>query len=109
MVPEAQGPTRTAPEPQQRPAETALAAILDRARAELSKTQFEALKVLAVANGSVVPHQELLDTVWGHSYVEVGAIHILMHHLRKRIEIGCQDCPAIVSVPGVGYRLGLKS
>lgn len=77
----------------------------DSQRVELTKTEFDLLRVILEAEGKVLSRQELLDQVWGEGYF--GGSNIVDVHVRSlRHKLG--DDPKnplfIGTVRGIGYR-----
>lgn len=75
----------------------------------LTPKEFELLKVLIEAKGTVLSRDELLDRVWGYDYcgdTRTVDIHIL--RLRKKIEDDVSNPVYILTVYGFGYKLGIK-
>ncbi len=73
----------------------------------LTSHEFDLLKYLVQNRGRVVNRDELLDEVWGKDVV-VGprTIDTHMANLRKKIEDDPTDPHLIISVRGVGYKMG---
>ncbi len=75
----------------------------------LTPREYELLRVLATARGRVVTHHRLLETVWGRAYADEGHyLHVYVSQLRRKLDAAdpAGDAGgAIVSEPGVGYRL----
>lgn len=74
-------------------------------RVELTKTEFDLLRVILQAEGKVLSRQELLDRVWGEGYF--GGSNIVDVHVRSlRQKLG--DDPRkplyVGTVRGIGYR-----
>lgn len=75
-------------------------------RLELTRTEFELLRVLAEAPGRVYSRMQLLDRTQGEAYE--GYERTLDSHiknLRKKLEIDPGQPGYIVTVRGVGYKL----
>jgi len=75
----------------------------------LTPKEFELLKVLIEAKGTVLSRGELLDRVWGYDYcgdTRTVDIHIL--RLRKKIEDDVSNPVYILTVYGFGYKLGIE-
>lgn len=73
----------------------------------LSKTEFKLLRVLAQHPTMVLSHEVLLERVWGPGYCgEVEFIWVYIRRLRRKIEPDPSHPRYILTVPGVGYRLG---
>jgi DNA-binding response OmpR family regulator len=72
----------------------------------LSKTEFKLLRTLAHHAGMVLPHEALLERVWGPGYQhEVEFVWVYIRRLRRKIEPDPAHPRFILTVPGVGYRL----
>lgn len=68
----------------------------------LTRKQFAVLEVLVAAEGGVVSNEELLDRAWDqYMNPHTNAVRITVSALRKRLG----EPWAIVTVPGVGYRI----
>ena len=73
----------------------------------LSKTEFKLLRVLAQHPAMVLAHEVLLERVWGPGYSnEVEFVWVYIRRLRRKIEPDPSHPRYILTVPGVGYRLG---
>ncbi|MFB7249228.1 response regulator transcription factor [Microbacterium sp. NPDC056234] len=69
----------------------------------LTRKQFAVLEVLIGAGGGVVSAEELLERAWDENADPfTNAVRITVSSLRKRLG----DPQLIVTVPGVGYRIG---
>ncbi|WP_199178131.1 response regulator transcription factor [Mycobacterium hubeiense] len=73
----------------------------------LTRTEFDVLAALSARPGVVLSRRQLLDAVWTHDYV--GNEHLVdvhIGHLRRKLG----DDPAaprfVITVRGVGYRMG---
>src|SRR6185369_11013726 len=71
---------------------------------KLTRLQFGFLSTLAAYPGEVVPYARLSNEVWGHDFVEIDAVHVLVHHLRRRLG-DSHERSLIEAVPGIGYKL----
>src|SRR5437879_6769420 len=72
---------------------------------ELEAKPLEILLQLLLHAGEVVTKEELLEAVWPNVMVVDGSLATAVSKLRKAM--GDDDHPAIVTVPRVGYRLGV--
>jgi DNA-binding response OmpR family regulator len=75
----------------------------------LSRTEFNLLEALLLAQGRASSHTELVTRVWGAEYAS--ATHYLrlyIRYLRQKIERDPIRPRHIVNVRGIGYRLSLK-
>ncbi len=72
---------------------------------QLTPTEWGLLSALVAADGRVLTHQQLFDTVWGPA---VGAaphlVRVHMANLRRKIERDPAVPRRVVTEPGVGYR-----
>ena len=73
----------------------------------LTSHEFDLLKYLVQNRGRVVNRDELLDEVWGRDvFVTPRTVDTHMANLRKKIEDAPSEPRMIISVRGVGYKLG---
>src|SRR5258708_3007628 len=72
---------------------------------DLESKPLEILLQLLLHAGEVVTKEELLESVWPDVMVVDGSLATAVSKLRKAM--GDEDRPAIVTVPRVGYRLGV--
>lgn len=73
----------------------------------LTRTQRRLLRELAAAEGAIVTREELLERAWGYSHF--GDARLLEEHVRRLLLRVERDAPApevVLTVRGVGYRLG---
>lgn len=71
---------------------------------DLTLKEFELLKLLMENVGKVMPRNELLDSIWGYSYV--GETRTLDMHIRSlRFKLGDSGQKYIATVRGIGYKL----
>ena len=79
---------------------------LDGAPVALSRTEFKLLRELVRHAGMVLPHETLLERVWGPAYSqETEFIWVYVRRLRRKIEPDPGAPRYLQTVPGVGYRL----
>lgn len=72
---------------------------------ELTSTEFELLRVLAEHPGWVYSREELLESVWGYSYLgDSRLVDVHIANLRKKIGDDPSDPQFIRTVRGVGYK-----
>lgn len=72
----------------------------------LTPTEFRLLSVLVRNAGFVVTHRQLLEKVWGASYIEHSHyLRIYMGQLRHKIEADPARPRYLLTEAGVGYRL----
>ena len=73
---------------------------------QLTPTEYELLRLLAVNTGKLLTHRHLLREVWGAQYGdEFHMLHVNISNLRRKIEPNPARPQFIVTEPGVGYRL----
>ncbi len=73
---------------------------------QLSPKEFRLLNALALNQGKVLTHNQLLKEVWGGAGVEdVQYLRILVRKLRQKIEDDFERPAYIITELGVGYRL----
>lgn len=73
---------------------------------QLTPTEFDLLRVLAVNAGKVLTHHQVLRQVWGAGYeTESHMLRVNIHNLRRKLEPDPSRPVYIVTEPGVGYRL----
>jgi DNA-binding response OmpR family regulator len=76
-------------------------------RVDLTPTEFELLRVLAEAPGRVYSRMQLLDKVQGYAYEGYErTIDSHIKNLRKKLEPDPDRPRYVVTVRGVGYKLG---
>ena len=72
---------------------------------ELTGTEFELLRVLSEHPGWVYSREELLESVWGYSYLgDSRLVDVHIANLRKKIGDDPSDPHFIRTVRGVGYK-----
>ncbi len=73
---------------------------------QLTPTEYDLLRLLAVDAGKVLTHHQLLRQVWGLGYdEELHMLRVNISNLRRKIERDPARPRYIVTEPGVGYRL----
>ncbi len=73
---------------------------------QLTRTEYDLLRMLVVHAGKVLTQGQLLREVWGHTQGDVVHIlHVNISTLRRKIEIEPGNPRLIITEPGVGYRL----
>lgn len=73
---------------------------------ELTSTEFELLRVLAEHPGWVYTREELLEAVWGYSYLgDSRLVDVHIANLRKKIGDDPSNPQFVRTVRGVGYKL----
>src|SRR4026207_1763707 len=73
----------------------------------LTPTEYKLLLTLVRHAGRVLTHRQLLQEVWGASYVEqTHYLRVYMAQLRHKLERDPTRPRLLLTEPGVGYRLG---
>jgi two-component system KDP operon response regulator KdpE len=74
----------------------------------LTRTEFDLLAELAARRGEALPHELLLEKVWGPEYRgENHYLKVYIGRLRDKLEDDAAQPRLIVNVRGVGYRLNV--
>ncbi len=80
---------------------------IDGKRVVLSPTEFRLLSVMAHHQGRMLPHQFLLNEVWGPEYTdEIDYLRLYISYLRKKVEKDPSKPSLIHNEWGIGYRFG---
>jgi two-component system, OmpR family, KDP operon response regulator KdpE len=73
---------------------------------QLTPTEYDLLRVLAIHAGKVLTHRQLLRQVWGVGYEnEAHLLRVNISNLRRKLEPEAARPQYIINEPGVGYRL----
>jgi two-component system, OmpR family, KDP operon response regulator KdpE len=82
-------------------------ALLEGEEVRLSRTEYGLLKCLIQRQGNIATHRQLVREVWGGLYNEsaLHLLHVTVSNLRRKIERDPLRPEAILTEPGVGYRL----
>jgi len=73
---------------------------------QLTRTEYDLLRLLATNAGKVIIQRQLLREVWGPGYEqEYHILHVNVSNLRRKIEPDPTRPQFIITEPGVGYRL----
>ena len=73
----------------------------------LTRTEFDVLAALSARPGVVFSRRQLLDAVWAEAWV--GNEHLVdvhIGHLRRKLGDDPADPRYVITVRGVGYRMG---
>ncbi|MDR1807648.1 MAG: response regulator transcription factor [Propionibacteriaceae bacterium] len=87
--------------------EAAYSVVLDNQPLELTYTEFELLKYLALHPGRVFSREHLLAEVWGYDYYG-GTRTVDVHVRRLRAKLGPEHEALIGTVRNVGYRFAVR-
>jgi DNA-binding response OmpR family regulator len=80
---------------------------VDGQRIDLSPTEFRLLSVLARNKGRMLPHEYLLNEVWGPEYTgDIDYLRLYVSYLRRKLEKDAKKPSLIQNEWGVGYRFG---
>ena len=72
----------------------------------LTPTEYKLLASMVQQAGRVLTHKQLLQAVWGASYVEeTHYLRVYMAQLRHKLELDPARPRLLITEPGVGYRL----
>ncbi len=73
----------------------------------LTRTEFRLLVELVLAEGRILSREDLLDRVWGYDYFgDSRIVDVHVRRLRTKIEPDPSSPRRVVTVRGLGYRLG---
>jgi two-component system, OmpR family, KDP operon response regulator KdpE len=73
---------------------------------QLTPTEYDLLRLLAIHSGKFITQRQLLKEVWGPGYEqEYHILHVNISNLRHKIEPDPMRPRYIITEPGVGYRL----
>ncbi|MBK6704426.1 MAG: response regulator transcription factor [Caulobacteraceae bacterium] len=72
---------------------------------KLSRKEFDLLAELALNIGKPVPHERLLEAVWGSVDADIRYLRVYIGQLREKVEIDPQGPTLISADAGYGYRL----
>ena len=80
---------------------------VDGNRVDLSPTEFRLLSALARNKGRMLPHEFLLNEVWGPEYTgDIDYLRLYISYLRRKLEKDLNKPSLIHNEWGVGYRFG---
>jgi DNA-binding response OmpR family regulator len=73
----------------------------------LTRTEFEILATLSSRPGMVFSRRQLLDAVWGDTWIAAdNVVDVHVGHLRRKLGDDPSSPRYVVTVRGVGYRMG---
>lgn len=82
---------------------------VDGAEVQLTPTEYELLRLLAVHAGKVLTHSRILRQIWGIAHLEQPhVLRVNVSNLRRKIEPDPSRPRYLVTEPGVGYRLRVQ-
>ncbi len=80
--------------------------ILNQKEIELTQREFELLKTLAINPNRVFSRNQLLEQVWGWSFIgESRTVDVHIRYLREKLEKDPANPDMIKTVRGIGYKL----
>lgn len=80
---------------------------LDGAPIMLTRTEFDVLAALSARPGTVLSRRQLLESIWGDSWVGAdNLIDVHVGHLRRKLGDNPTLPRYVTTVRGVGYRMG---
>lgn len=78
---------------------------VDGEKVHLTRLEWRILEVLVANMGSLVPHRELLQQVWGPDYgTETNYLRVYMAQLRRKLEADPSRPRHLITEPAMGYR-----
>jgi DNA-binding response OmpR family regulator len=81
--------------------------VLDGAPVEVTRTEFDLLAALASRPRMAFSRRQLIDAVWGQAWVgDEHLVDVHVGHLRRKLADGAGDPRYILTVRGIGYRMG---
>jgi len=73
---------------------------------KLTETEYKLFSLLMLNVNKVVPHEQLLSTVWGSEYRdEVEYLRVTLARIRQKLKGAGQDNSFLVNYPGIGYMI----
>jgi DNA-binding response OmpR family regulator len=80
---------------------------LDGAPIMLTRTEFDVLAALSARPGAVLSRRQLLESVWGDTWVgSDNIVDVHVGHLRRKLGDDPAQPKYVTTVRGVGYRMG---
>ncbi len=71
----------------------------------MPRREFDLLAALALQQGKPVPHETLLNEVWGSADTDIRNLRVFVGQVREKIETDPAHPSLLLSEPGFGYRL----
>jgi DNA-binding response OmpR family regulator len=82
-------------------------ASIDDTRIMLTRTEFDVLALLSAHPGIVMSRQQILESVWGGEWVGAdNIVDVHVGHLRRKLGDNTSTPRFVMTVRGVGYRMG---
>ena len=80
---------------------------IDDAPIMLTRTEFDVLAALSSRPGAVLSRRQLLESVWGETWVgSDNIVDVHVGHLRRKLDDDPSLPKYVITVRGVGYRMG---
>lgn len=80
----------------------------DKTKIDLTRKEFEMLKMLIKSSGKVLTREYLLDSIWGYEYYgESRTVDVHIRHLRQKLSENTSN-EYIETVRGIGYKFNFK-
>jgi two-component system KDP operon response regulator KdpE len=77
-------------------------------RVQLSRKEYDILRLLARHAGRAVTHQQILAEVWNLNHIDdLQYLRVYVGHLRRKLEREPRRPVLLLAEPGVGYRLAI--
>ena len=77
---------------------------------KLTRTEWRLFFVLADNAGQIIPHERLLERVWGSEYIgNTEYLKLYIWRLRRKIEQDPTSPKYIITEHGIGHRLSLPA
>lgn len=81
---------------------------VDGIRVQLSRKEYDVLRLLARHAGKAVTHQQILAEVWNLNHIDdLQYLRVYVGHLRRKLERDPRRPVLLLAEPGVGYRLAV--
>lgn len=72
--------------------------------------EYELLRYFLIHRGKMLTHKQILKDVWGPAHADdMQYLRVYISQLREKIDIVDTDADYIVTEPGIGYRMEIKS
>ncbi len=82
---------------------------VDGKQVQLTPTEYDLLRALAIPAGKVLTNHQLLRQVWGEGYEDLHILRVNISNLRRKIEPDPSRPTYIHTKSGVGYRLMIST
>jgi two-component system, OmpR family, KDP operon response regulator KdpE len=83
---------------------------LNNEKIPLTPKEYELLRYFIVNRGKMLTHKQILKEVWGPAHGDnVQYLRVYVSQLREKIEGKDSDVTYIMTEPGIGYRMEIKS